>query len=99
METAGIARVACEANLPWLALRAIVDTAAESVPAECLRLVDEAGRLSPRTLLSIACTSPSRLRQVWRLASNSEVARRHLSRLVTHWATQIPAAGPLIQGR
>ena len=98
METAGIARAASEATLPWLALRAIVDTAVESVPVECLRLVDDAGQISMKALMLAVCHSPSTLRHVWRLAISSVVARRHLSRLVACWATRVPAERPLTQG-
>ncbi len=47
MESVGVAEVAAEAGLPFLALRAVADTAGRSVPAWVLRGVGADGGLRP----------------------------------------------------
>jgi adenosylhomocysteine nucleosidase len=98
METAGIAQAAREKNLPWVAMRAIVDGAADSLPVECLTMVGNDGHISMRALMSGICRSPTLLGPMLTLAAGAALARRHLSRVITYWATRLPAEGPLIRG-
>jgi adenosylhomocysteine nucleosidase len=95
METAGIAQAASESNLPWVAVRVVVDSAAESVPVDCLRTVDGAGQISMTALMYAVCRSPSLLRHLWGLAVSAAVARRRLSHLLAQWARSAYVEAPL----
>ena len=46
MESAAHARVAQEHRLPFLALRAIIDTASTDIPANVLKALDSQGRIN-----------------------------------------------------
>ena len=45
MESAGVARVADDAGVPWLVLRAVADTADRELPMAVTRVSDDSGRL------------------------------------------------------
>jgi len=45
MESAGVARVAEDAGVPWLVLRAVADTADRELPMSVTRVSDDSGRL------------------------------------------------------
>jgi adenosylhomocysteine nucleosidase len=94
MESAGIAAVAEESNLPWTAVRAIVDDLDDTLPAACLPLLRADGRIAIGQLLYALWRSPALLRQMLRLARSATVARRHLSHTFTHWATHMAVACP-----
>jgi 5'-methylthioadenosine/S-adenosylhomocysteine nucleosidase len=89
METAGIAEVAHEAGLPWVAVRAIVDSAADSLPAACLSVLGEDGHVASRRLVQALCRSPQLLWPFLRLASDMRTARRHLSLAFERWAKSL----------
>jgi adenosylhomocysteine nucleosidase len=55
MESAAIARVAAAARLPFLAIRAISDSATSAIPRPLLNATDAFGRVDPfRLLISLA---------------------------------------------
>jgi len=89
MESAGIAEAAHEAGLPWVAVRAIVDRAQESLPEACLNLLGEDGSIAPGGLLQTFCRSPTLLWHVLRLARHTATARRHLSQTFECWAASL----------
>jgi adenosylhomocysteine nucleosidase len=85
METAGIVEAACEAGLPWVAVRAIVDSAADHLPEACLTTLRDDGRVATGRLMRAVCRSPRLLRHFLRLAHDTATARRHLSQALEHW--------------
>lgn len=58
MESHGVARVALEAKIPFLAVRAIADPARRRIPAFALKGVDERGRTRAMPVLMRALTRP-----------------------------------------
>jgi nucleoside phosphorylase len=98
MEAAGVVKAAREHKLPWAAVRVIVDSAADTLPAACLSILDGDGRASMKALAGALCRSPSILWPLLTLMAGSARAHRYLSRLFAHWAAHLPAEGPLGQG-
>jgi adenosylhomocysteine nucleosidase len=94
METAGIAEVAHAAGLPWVAVRAIVDRAEESLPAACLTVLRQDGSVAPGRLIQSICRSPQQLWHFLQLAGNSATARRHLSQAFERWAKSLGVQSP-----
>jgi adenosylhomocysteine nucleosidase len=86
METLGIAKAAEEAGLPWVAVRAIVDSAIDTLPLACHTILREDGHVATKRLLWLICRSPLLLRHILRLAGDTAIARRHLSRTFGRWA-------------
>jgi adenosylhomocysteine nucleosidase len=86
METVGIAEAAEEARLPWVAVRAIVDSAMDTLPPACQTILREDGHVATGRLLQLICRSPLMLRHILRLAGDMALARRHLSRTFGRWA-------------
>jgi adenosylhomocysteine nucleosidase len=85
METAGIAAVARQAGLAWVAIRAVVDTAEETLPTACLHTVKADGRLALGPFMRTLCRSPGVLRQFFWLGRRAKTARQHLSRVLERW--------------
>ncbi len=69
MESASIARVAKEAGLPFLALRAVTDDAQTDLPAGPWDWVDEFGRIRMFGLLSRVAARPREIPCLWRMVS------------------------------
>jgi adenosylhomocysteine nucleosidase len=90
METAGVVEVACRHGLPWVALRAIVDTAEETLDRACLALVRADGRVALRRLIGALRRRPARLRGLIRLGWRAARARRHLGDIVAAWPVLQP---------
>ncbi len=86
METLGIVEAADEASLPWVAIRAIVDSASDTLPPACLRTLHADGHVAMGRLLWMMCRSPLVLRHLVRLADHTALARRHLSQTFDRWA-------------
>jgi adenosylhomocysteine nucleosidase len=80
MESAAIAAVAARAGARFVAVRVIVDEAADSLPAGAADWIDERG---DRRLTAAfgAALQPSQWRALWRLAQRYRVARGTLDRL------------------
>jgi nucleoside phosphorylase len=93
METAGMVEVADEAGLPWVALRAIVDSAADCLPEACLTVLRANGHLAFGRLIGRLCRSPQLLRDFLRLANDTARARRHLLRTFEQWTKTQSAEG------
>jgi hypothetical protein len=79
MESAGVAEAAAAAGLPFLALRAIADTADDALPEGADRLVTAAGKTAWRELLPFL-VSPRALGLLIRLGLRSRRARAQLGR-------------------
>ncbi len=86
METAGIAEVAHVAGLAWVAVRAIVDTVDERLPAESLTMLRPDGGIAARQLVGRVWRSPMIIGDFLWLAQRTALARRRLSRLLQRWA-------------
>jgi nucleoside phosphorylase len=89
METAAIVEAAQEAGLPWVAVRVIVDSAQESLPAACLTMLRRDGSLATGRLIPAICRSPQLLWHFLRLAGHTATARRRLSRTFQRWTTRL----------
>jgi adenosylhomocysteine nucleosidase len=98
METAGIVAVAGEAGLPWLAVRAIIDGAKDSLPGACLTALRDDGIVAVGTLLRTILRSPHLLRHLLRLAGDTATARRRLFRAFEHWTNSLALHGDLEPG-
>ena len=89
METVGVVEVADEAGLPWVAVRAIVDSATDTLPPAYLTTLREDGHVAAGQLLWMICRSPLLLRHLIRLAGDTAIARRHLSQAFERWAKRL----------
>jgi hypothetical protein len=89
METAGIVEAAHEAGLPWVAVRAIVDSAEDSLPAACLTTLREDGHVAIGEVMWTIWRSPQLLRHFLRLAGDTATARRHLSKAFERWTKSL----------
>jgi adenosylhomocysteine nucleosidase len=89
METTGIVEVAEEAGLPWVAVRAIVDSAEDSLPLDYLAMLHEDGSLALGRLIHTFCRSPQLLWHVFQLTRQTITARRHLSQAFECWTKNL----------
>jgi adenosylhomocysteine nucleosidase len=81
MESAAVAEVAAQHGLPFIAVRVILDTAADSLPESVLRALAPAGssgRAHTAPLLWALLRRPSDLSSLLRLAAQYRLARRCL---------------------
>ena len=78
MESAAVAAVARERNLPFMALRAIVDEIGDTIPAALHESVDTWGRPRPLKLIATLSGHPSLLTYVPSLHSRMQQATRAL---------------------
>ncbi len=85
MESGAVAEVASEMDLPFLAVRAVVDAAGTSIPEVLTRMVDETGRIRIRRVIG---APPATWCSLIRLAADFHAARRTLS-LVASEAAEI----------
>ncbi len=83
MESVGVAEVAAEAGLPFLALRSVADTAGRAVPEWLLRGVGGDGALRPWAVAAGLLTRPWAWPVVIGLARDSRRARAGLRRVAT----------------
>ncbi|HHQ49684.1 MAG TPA: hypothetical protein ENK19_12480, partial [Acidobacteria bacterium] len=81
MESAAVARVAIEAGVPWIAVRAIADPAGQALPAAVLDAVGEDGVIDPAAVIRSAATSLSGIRSLLRLRHQHMAAARSMRRL------------------
>jgi adenosylhomocysteine nucleosidase len=89
METAGIVEAAHEAGLPWVAVRAIIDSAEDSLPAACLTVLRDDGHVATGQLIWTVGRSPQLLWHFLRLAGNMATARRRLSQAFERWTASL----------
>lgn len=78
MESAALARLAREAEIPFVAIRAVSDTAATRVPHWLGAAIDSAGRLSTLDVLTQIARRPAEWAAVSRLAAGFWAARATL---------------------
>lgn len=90
METVGIAEVARESGLAWVAVRVVVDTAEEALPAACLSTLRADGRVALGPLVRLLWRSPRLLLDFVWLGCRTRMARRCLSQVLERWSQQQP---------
>lgn len=74
METAGIAEVAAEKNIPLYALRAISDGPSAPIPFDLTQVMDNDANLNPARLLMALARHPKLLLQAGQMLKNSRIA-------------------------
>ena len=74
MESAGVARAARDAELPFGALKSITDSSGESIAIDFQRCRSDDGGLSSWKIVREGLASPQSLLDLWRLAGNSRRA-------------------------
>ena len=79
MESGSLAEVASRANLPFMAIRAIVDTSDMAIPQSGLTAIDEHGGLRPFHLLASLLRRPADLFLLNQLRRNFTAARTSLT--------------------
>ncbi len=95
MESAAIAEVARQEQLPFVAIRAIVDVASEALPAIAMAAIDDAGRLRLGRLLLQLLSKPSDLLRLITLARQFGRARAALTAAARACAAELAPAGKL----
>lgn len=93
MESAALARLACQRKVPFLAVRAIVDTASSAIPPMLSDALDEGGRVRPVRLLRNACLHPGELPALFALARGFRAARTTLESLADSAAAGLFVSG------
>ena len=78
MESAGIARSAAEHNVPFLAVRSVVDPASTTLPSSIADSFDNRGRLHLPALLARCLVSPSHLIDLIQLGRHFDLAMQTL---------------------
>lgn len=79
MESASLAEAADEANLPFMAIRAIVDPLEQDMPTSVLWVINARGRLRPLHLLASLARRPANLLLLIQLRRNYLAARTTLT--------------------
>lgn len=85
METAGLAHVAMEHRIPWAAVRAISDSADESLPLDFNRLRSADGDLPTSRVALAAITHPWAIPGLIRLGKNTTEAADALAGFLHTW--------------
>jgi adenosylhomocysteine nucleosidase len=80
MESAAHARLAKQRRLPFVAIRAIVDTASTDIPQSVLKALSPDGAISVWKLLTGACLRPSDCIKIMRLGVQFNAAQRTLTK-------------------
>lgn len=81
MESAAVAKLAAEAQVPFLIIRAIADPAHATLPASALRALDLDGRLQPLALMASLLRHPQDLFNLWQLGGYFWAAKTTLRTL------------------
>jgi adenosylhomocysteine nucleosidase len=79
MESAAVAAVAQEAQVPFMVVRAVADSADTTIPDMTLNAVDEFGRLSLLKLIQGLAEHPTELFALIRIGRNYRAAQRTLA--------------------
>jgi adenosylhomocysteine nucleosidase len=90
MESLAIAQVANAHGLPFIAIRVIVDSAADQLPRAVAAAADQSGQLNIWRLLGALARTPADLAPLMRLGSRYRAATRSLSAVAAAgaWARQ-----------
>jgi adenosylhomocysteine nucleosidase len=85
MESAAVAQIACRRNLPFIAVRVIVDTAADTLPPAVVN-ASRAGRVQTSRLIAGLMLAPGEIGALIRLAQRYRIAMRSLRAIGAHLA-------------
>jgi adenosylhomocysteine nucleosidase len=88
METAAVARVAIAHGIPWSAVRAVSDTAAESLPLDFNRLRSADGDLPTSRVALAAMMNPGAIPGLIRLGRNTSLAAEAVAGFLADWITR-----------
>jgi adenosylhomocysteine nucleosidase len=94
MEGFAIAEIAARRGLPFLAVRSVLDAAADTLPPTLLRAIDARGAASPGGVLSAIVRAPREWPDVLRLARRSRAAARPLLGVARSGALASPTGRP-----
>jgi len=79
MESAGVARAAAQAGVPFCAIKAITDTSEQSISIDFTRCRSEHEGLSMRKIVREGFRTPQGIRDLWMLARGAHIAARSLA--------------------
>ena len=79
MESYAIAEVANKVGIPFITIRAIIDTADMTLPKIATNSISDAGNLKPSKFIIELIRHPNEWADLLRLAKNSRAAQRSLS--------------------
>jgi len=79
MESAGVARAAAQAGIPFCAIKSITDSSAQSISIDIARCQSDDKRLSLMKIVAEAIRTPQGIRDLWMLARGARVAARTLA--------------------
>jgi adenosylhomocysteine nucleosidase len=85
MESAAVAAIAAHGNLPFIAVRVIVDTAADSLPRAVV-FASQAGSVQMSRLIAGLILSPREIPALIRLSQRYRIAARSLRAISAHLA-------------
>jgi hypothetical protein len=83
MESAATRTLAAKLNVPFVSIRAISDTAAESLDPAVLSMVDEFGNPRPLSIAAALIRRPSLVPRLKQLGANSKLAAANLAAAIT----------------
>ena len=82
LETAAVARVAADHGVPYIAVRAISDSAGEDLPLDFNRYRDESGRIDRFRVALAAVLRPRLIAPLWRLKRRVAMCSDNLAGLI-----------------
>lgn len=91
METAGVIATAETLGVPWAAVRALSDTAAEALPLDFNRLRSADGDLPTSRVALAAITHPTAIPGLIRLGKNTSLAAEALGEFLAAWVKGVAA--------
>jgi adenosylhomocysteine nucleosidase len=94
MEGFAIAETAARRGLPFLAVRSVLDAAADTLPPTLLGAIDAGGAASPGRILAALVRAPREWPDVLRLARHSRAAARPLAGVARSGTLASPTGHP-----
>ncbi len=87
MESGAVAEAACSAGIPFIAIRAISDTANMTIPLSATKAADISGQICAAHLLMELLKNPADISGLFRLAMTFHAAKKTLKKVldVTTW--------------
>lgn len=82
LESAALARVAAAHGVPYIAVRAVCDTAEENLPLDFNRYRDDSGELDRFRLARVALSRPALIAPLWRLRRRVAMCSETLAALI-----------------
>jgi adenosylhomocysteine nucleosidase len=89
METFAVAQVASQRDVAWAAVRAVSDTADESLPLDFNRLRTPDGDLPTSRIALAALTHPAAIPGLIRLGKNTSLAAEGLASFLEGWISEL----------